>query len=204
MPCLHPRLLNATDGRLPVRVCLECRQVVENDAVVAPVGPDAKRQGEMGRNRAQGILEAKAGGVVEQLKLPIEPGRQSNRVKPPLEHEEQVALFRLIRQYRRQYPVLHLVAAIPNGGYRPKKTAVYISEEGGEPGYPDIACNVPSRGYHGAFVELKRRGEKPRQSQVEWIDLLRWMGYAVTVEYSCGAAWEWLKWYLELPSELGE
>ena len=74
----------------------------------------------------------------------------------PTEHEEQVALFQWAAANEAQYPSLAMLAAIPNGGYRPMTTAAMLKAEGVKAGYPDILLDVARGPYHGLRIELKR------------------------------------------------
>jgi hypothetical protein len=82
-------------------------------------------------------------------------------MKPPTrsEHDEQVALFKMIRLYSIKHPALKNAFAIPNGGQRHKAVAAKLKAEGVSPGYPDIALDWPSRDYHG----LAYRAQKGQQ-----------------------------------------
>jgi hypothetical protein len=56
-------------------------------------------------------------------------------MKPPArsEHDEQVALFEMIRLYQTKYPPLKNCFAIPNGGLRHKVVAAKLKAEGVSP-----------------------------------------------------------------------
>ncbi len=71
------------------------------------------------------------------------------------------------------------VFAIPNGGMRCKRTAAMLKAEGVKAGVPDLFIPLPKGGYAGLFVEMKDiNGRKPRESQMQWLDLLNANGYA--------------------------
>lgn len=73
----------------------------------------------------------------------------------PTEHCEQKALFAWWRtQYRHMEPLL---IAIPNGGARNIITGAMLKAEGVRAGVPDIFLAMPAGGYHGLWIELKRR-----------------------------------------------
>lgn len=73
----------------------------------------------------------------------------------PTEHNEQKALFAWWRaQYRDMEPLL---IAIPNGGARSLRTGAMLKAEGVRAGVPDIFLAWPAGGYHGLWIELKRR-----------------------------------------------
>lgn len=47
-------------------------------------------------------------------------------------------------------------------------------------GFPDLTLYVPSNGFPGMMLELKKTGEVPRPEQMEVLDKLRAMGYYAT------------------------
>ena len=96
----------------------------------------------------------------------------------PTEHEEQCALFRWAEAQEAQRPELAMLAAIPNGGYRPMTTAAALKAEGVKAGYPDILLDVARGHWHGLRIELKRadRSNRTTEAQDEWIARLRSYG----------------------------
>ena len=78
------------------------------------------------------------------------------------EHAEQTALFcwAALPEVRAEYPVLELMFAIPNGGERNKIVAGNLKAEGVKAGVLDIFLPVPSKGWHGLFIEMKVAGIK--------------------------------------------
>ena len=127
----------------------------------------------------------------------------SGPVIVPTEHEEQVALFQWAEANEAQYPSLAMLAAIPNGGYRPMATAAMLKAEGVKAGYPDCFLAVPrpgvnGKGHHGLFLELKRRDRSNHATalQKEWIDRLSQWGYMAVVCYGAQEAIDTIKAYL--------
>ena len=53
----------------------------------------------------------------------------------------------------KKIPVFH----IPNGGYRNKAEAAHLKAQGVRPGVPDLCVPVARHGYHGLYIEMKRR-----------------------------------------------
>lgn len=71
------------------------------------------------------------------------------------EHQEQCALIELFRE---KYPRLqNRLFAIPNGGLRNIKVAQKLKKEGVARGVADLFLMFASCGYHGLFIEMKRR-----------------------------------------------
>lgn len=111
----------------------------------------------------------------------VRPRRQKKRPPPdnPLEHQEQVAFF----QWIEKQPLLrNLTFAIPNGGTRDPIEAKHLKEEGVRRGVPDIFVALPLGGYHGLFIEMKRRkGSTISKDQREWIEKLQEQGYVANI-----------------------
>lgn len=96
-----------------------------------------------------------------------------------------------------RWPELKWLYHIPNGGKRGKIEAARFKAMGVKAGVPDLHLAVPRGGYHGLYIEMKRR-ENGRVSadQCEWIDGLRENGYCVAVAYGCHEAEAVLEAYL--------
>lgn len=58
------------------------------------------------------------------------------------------------------YPQLKWMFAVPNGGYRDKRTAGKLKATGVKAGVPDIWLPVPMKWYSGLVIELKIRSKK--------------------------------------------
>lgn len=104
------------------------------------------------------------------------------RIHDPLEAQEQRALFAWAELQSCKYPELALMYHIPNGGKRDAKEAAMLKAEGVKSGVPDICLPVARGGYHGLYIELKRKhGGRTSAVQEEWIERLSAQGYAVYV-----------------------
>lgn len=122
----------------------------------------------------------------------------------PTEADEQKALFELCEFHRHRYPQLDLMFHIPNGGKRDAREAAHFKAQGVKAGVSDIFLPVPSSGYHGLFIEMKRRdGGKLSEYQKQWIDALKKQGYQAIVCFGAEAAMEVILNYLKR-SELNE
>ena len=96
----------------------------------------------------------------------------------PTEEQEQAAVFQWAAIMERTSPELKLLFHVPNGGLRSKTEAVRFKRAGVKPGVPDICLPVARKGYHGLYIELKRRkGGTLSESQKEWMDDLLSHGY---------------------------
>jgi hypothetical protein len=105
----------------------------------------------------------------------------------PLEHEEQTALFQWVKIEARRDPRLELLHAIPNGmAVSSIAEASRAKRAGRKAGVPDLCLPVPSNGYHGLYIELKRTGGTPcdvRPEQSRWLAALNGHGYRAVVAY---------------------
>ena len=116
----------------------------------------------------------------------------------PKEGEEQATLFSWAQMKRYFRPELDMMFHIPNGGKRSKSEAARFKAEGVKPGVPDICLPVPRGGYHGLYIELKRRRDSSTSEyQKEWIEKLRSQGYAAEVCKGWEAAAELIEKYLK-------
>jgi hypothetical protein len=78
------------------------------------------------------------------------------RAKPrELERRHQVALIKWVRAVKDVYPVLNLLYAVPNGGYRNIYVARKLKAEGVRAGVADLCLPAARRGYHGLYLEMK-------------------------------------------------
>lgn len=112
----------------------------------------------------------------------------------PTEHQEQVAFFEWWKIWARSLP--YLAFAIPNGGARHITTARKLKAEGVKSGVPDIFIAWPRGGFHGLFVELKRKvGGSVSKEQKEKIKELRNAGYAVVIAKGWEEAAELVRGY---------
>ena len=104
-------------------------------------------------------------------------------IRIPKEAEEQTWLFEwLTTMARLKWPELALAFHIANGGSRNKIEAARLKAQGGKAGIPDIFIPVARQGFHGLFIELKRRaGGRLSEVQKEVIPQLREQGYLVEV-----------------------
>ena len=84
------------------------------------------------------------------------------------EHELQVAC---VEWFRYQYPRLSKrLFAVPNGGYRDRRTAAKLKDEGVLSGVSDLILLKPNINFHALLIEMKVTEKYSRQSseQKEW------------------------------------
>jgi hypothetical protein len=119
-----------------------------------------------------------------------------------LEHEEQAAIFAWAKIEARRDARLELLHASQNGLRTTPAMARRAKACGMKAGVPDLCLPVPmpSKGYHGLYLELKRTGGTPcdvRPEQSWWLTQLGLQGYCVTVAYGWEEAVGFIKHYLE-------
>lgn len=119
----------------------------------------------------------------------------------PTEAEEQTALFSWAEFAQAQYPELALMFHVPNGGSRHQIEAARLKAQGVKPGVPDIFLPVPRGGYHGLYIELKRRDKrlsKISNAQKIWLTALGGQGYKCLVCFGADEAEREITNYLRL------
>jgi len=103
-------------------------------------------------------------------------------VKQPTEAQEQKALFEWAAWEQKRHPELQVLFHIPNGGSRNPIEARHLKEQGVKTGVPDIFLPVPKDGYHGLWIELKRRkGGRVSDAQKGFIQTMNRLGYMAVV-----------------------
>lgn len=116
-----------------------------------------------------------------------------SEVAVPLEHDEQSAFFSWLD---RQHPDL-IAYAIPNGGFRAKRTAMKLKLEGVKKGIPDIHIAERCGPYAGMYIEMKRqKGSTTSKEQHATISRLRDKGYFVVIAKGWEQAVSHLNYYL--------
>lgn len=77
-----------------------------------------------------------------------------------------------------------LFTAIPNGAKRSAITGHIERSMGLTAGVSDLFLAMPSKHYHGFWIEMKAPGKKPTDLQYEWMDKARKQGYKAEY-YDC-------------------
>lgn len=73
------------------------------------------------------------------------------------------------------------MVAIPNAAKRSYKLMAMLKAEGFRAGIPDVLFLVARRGFMGMAIEFKTPGNKPKQHQQEFIDMMKQEGWHVLV-----------------------
>lgn len=117
-------------------------------------------------------------------------------MRASLEHDEQVAVFDLLRANEAKFPLLRLIFAVPNGGHRNVVVASKLKAEGVKRGVSDICVPIPQPPYHGAFIEMKAGKNKLTKEQRDFLDAVKKLGYATAVCYNSQEAITYIQCYL--------
>lgn len=105
------------------------------------------------------------------------------RKEPKLSESQQQT--ECMRWFRQEYPQFaNNCFAVPNGGFRNPKTAAILKREGVLSGVPDVCLAVARNPYHGLYLELKVKGNKPTENQLAVMAALKEQGYCCEVVYS--------------------
>ena len=126
--------------------------------------------------------------------LPSRKGKSYKNVVS--EHDSQVALFDWIRINSNLDERLKCYFAVPNQGQRSFGAYKHFEKEGFQAGVADILGLVASGKYHGHVIEMKRRGNKPTEAQIEFLRRCEVQGYKVNICYSADEAMGAIKFYL--------
>jgi hypothetical protein len=108
-------------------------------------------------------------------------------------------------EWSRLHPIAkHYLAPIPNGGSRHKLEAYNMQRHGQvRKGVSDYLLAYPCHGKAGLWLELKRRDPKlsqPTEEQLEWLQRMEKVGYAVTIAWGADEAIAAVKEYLNPPT----
>ena len=96
-----------------------------------------------------------------------------------------------------QYPTVKRVTfAIPNGGRRTPAEGAHLRALGLTAGIPDVFMSIAAQGYHGLYIEMKRKDGVLQPVQEEAIRNLRTEGYKCVVCHSTTEALDEVKDYL--------
>ena len=97
------------------------------------------------------------------------------------EHQIQKALIDLVSIAESRYPLLSMLYAIPNGGYRNIITGKRLKAEGVKRGIPDLFLPVARGGYNGFYIEVKTAKGRLSDWQKAWKTPLEEQGYKYSV-----------------------
>jgi len=127
------------------------------------------------------------------------------RTLMPTEHQEQAIVIQWAETQKFAFPEARLIFAVPNGGHRPQKIIKgksvpiegrKLQAEGVRAGIPDLFLPVARNGYHGLFIEMKRRNGSVSPDQASWALALRNQNYHVEICKGADAAISAIQTYL--------
>jgi VRR-NUC domain len=115
-----------------------------------------------------------------------------SKLIPSEDHEQAKLVVWMTKQNIKFY-------AIPNGGKRGMMEAIKFKRTGVQSGVPDICIPIPSGGYHGCYIEMKKsKGGKLGDNQAYWLEFLTNHGYYACVAHGFDEAKEIVTHYLSL------
>lgn len=110
------------------------------------------------------------------------------------EEQEQAALIDWLKL--KNLPYYHT----PNGGARNKIEGAKFKRLGVKAGVPDICIPIACNGFHGLYIEMKRRsGSMVSTHQQTWLTLLSNNGYCALVAYGFEHAKRIVEAYISNP-----
>jgi hypothetical protein len=112
-------------------------------------------------------------------------------IRHHVESSHQIALFDWIRLMEKQDARYSSIFAVPNGGRRNVSEAARMKREGVKRGVSDIFVAVPSLGFHGMFLELKRPKVPNQTPPVTSKEQKAWLAQQQALGYSCGVCFGW-------------
>lgn len=125
-------------------------------------------------------------------------GRAPRRARSNAEHVEAVMFMRAVAGALDTWPELRWLFAVPNGGWRAKRTAAAMKAEGVKPGVPDYLLPV-RRGEHvGLAIELKTATGRPSPEQRAWLAHLAGQGWHAVIARGWEEAWDVVRDYMAL------
>src|ERR1700756_610025 len=117
------------------------------------------------------VQDAQKIGVLTKAQVKAEV-----RAVCPTEEHDQIRFAAWLASQRIKF------TASANGGKRDYREAAKLKRMGVSPGFPDIEIPLPSGGYHGLYIEMKReKGGKLSRAQKDWLEYLRSKNYYADV-----------------------
>lgn len=121
----------------------------------------------------------------------------------PTEQQIQIAVMDWIRLQKFNFHLIKKRLSLidyawhtPNGGSRNIIEAKRLKDAGVLAGVPDITIAVPSRHFHGFYMELKSSKGKLTPAQIKFAHNMKAVGNYYCVAYSVNEAIEFIKAYM--------
>lgn len=103
---------------------------------------------------------------------------------------------RQLIQYARSKPWGQFLFHIPNESIGGMGWVIRNRQMGMRKGVPDLMLPIPMHGYHGLFIEMKKKGGRTSQEQKQWLKALDTFGYKTAVCVGWEAARDVLEEYI--------
>ena len=97
-----------------------------------------------------------------------------------MHHKESKIQQNSVRWFRYQYPD-YILFSIPNGGRRGKTEASIMKGEGVLAGVADLFLAMPSKNFHGLFIEMKTEKGRQTESQKRFEERAITSGYCYKI-----------------------
>lgn len=109
--------------------------------------------------------------------------RSKAKNQPTLEKKIQTQFFAWVRMFKRDYPILNSIFAVPNGIWTFKSVAKGMVSQGMTAGIPDVICLAPShdRLFHAMLIEFKNEVEEPSDEQKFFLKFFADIGYRTSI-----------------------
>lgn len=116
----------------------------------------------------------------------------------PTEYQEQKSLLEWCSYHPHIYPYLvHITNEVKCNPLTGKR----LNDIGRKKGVSDLFLAIPTKQYHGLWIEMKRRVKaKVTVEQHEWLDRMNSIGYQAIVAYGWEEAKEAIESYLQSAS----
>lgn len=114
---------------------------------------------------------------------PLRVSKQAQTIITPEKHI-QSSFIAWRDMFKRQFPVLHAIFAVPNSIWaKNKAVAQSMVRQGMTKGIPDIICLAPSKDkkYHGLLIEFKTEKGEQTPEQIFFQDFFNKLGYKSVV-----------------------
>jgi hypothetical protein len=100
------------------------------------------------------------------------------------EHSIQASFVEWCKWKEYSWPWLRNLYAVPNAGKRSFALAARMKREGLKAGVPDMCIAYPSGGWHGLYIEFKKKYGGQTTEQANWFDRLQKAGYRCVICFS--------------------
>jgi hypothetical protein len=113
---------------------------------------------------------------------PLKVRASASKIVTP-EKDIQATFFSWRDMFKRNYPQLNAIFAVPNGIWTFKAVAKSMVRQGMTAGIPDVICAHPSRDgkFHGLFIEFKSETGETSEQQEFFLKYFSDLGYRTAI-----------------------